>query len=413
MKRKSLIALLLLCLLLAGCARAADPGSGAPDASTPAASGSGGAGSSASTDPASEPEPEAAPVHHFQNSIGTYVVEVGSVLYFTIGEYLGFYDNETGESGPLCGRPECMHQDYKCDAYLNYHPILIGCVEGKLYWLGCAQRFGKIAGTPIQFGFWRSNLDGTDREQVKPYPEDVSNAVQRLTFHNEKVYLETLELTVTDAVPENHYCIYETDLTEAGAFRKLLDVPGNVTFQITGNYVYYSSYVHQGDMETFATGLELYRYDLETGRTEQLLTADAAGEVTGSFYVCEDGSVYVADNRQDVTSERLYRLDAGQLLPVPGTADDSGVFRTPFLSECLACALNKLSPERQIWLYDLDGSTIYKGVWDIHFQGDIPYDPTVMVANGFLGGGSDFFLILFTDMRTHGWIVRYEIAPRA
>ncbi len=62
----------------------------------------------------------------------------GSILYFIDGseknvERLCFLDTETGESLPLCAKPECTHKDASCGAYMG-HTKHLAAYGGRLYW---------------------------------------------------------------------------------------------------------------------------------------------------------------------------------------------------------------------------------------------------------------------------------------
>ena len=98
-----------------------------------------------------------------------------------------YTDKATGISGPLCGRPECLHRDATCNAYVHRVRFAYGyggygyglsVYDGKLYWID--------GGTQIV----RANLDGTGREtvgeiQTENYEKPHN---QMIVFHRGYVY---------------------------------------------------------------------------------------------------------------------------------------------------------------------------------------------------------------------------------
>lgn len=68
--------------------------------------------------------------------------------------FLQFTDFVSGETYPICVRPNCVHNDYLCSAYLKNASNLH--FDGThLYW---------FSGNECQF--WRMNIDGTDRKML-------------------------------------------------------------------------------------------------------------------------------------------------------------------------------------------------------------------------------------------------------
>ena len=108
-------------------------------------------------------------------------LDAGSSLFIT------YMDKATGISLPLCGKPECMHNDGNCNANVN-RPRGLCVYDGKLYW----QDYGQVM---------RMNLDGTEREKVCYYSDYGSNLV--IVFHRGYVYYTSEKNDIKDGKAGN------------------------------------------------------------------------------------------------------------------------------------------------------------------------------------------------------------------
>ena len=311
------LSVLLAALLLArsGCGPNPAPASGS---GTPAPVSSQGPAGSASV-PETEPDPTpAAPGrsptdndHHFGKE-GPFVWATGTedLRYMLIGEFVGYFDAATGESGVLCGRPECTHRDYKCNAYVGSGAISLALYDGKLWWFGNNPQYSLVRGIPRQNGIWRMDPDGTNRELVKEFPAELaaSEAVYGVTFHRGRAFFRTTKNTVTDGVPETFGHVYMTWLNDAPEFTLLAECPSGLQMEVLDRYVYVLHHAFHGDEEIeLLHGAEVARYDIDTGERELLLSAEDAPELTAHLYVSDDGTVYLAENGTGRAESRAMR----------------------------------------------------------------------------------------------------------
>ena len=260
--------------------------------------------------------------HHFRSE-GPYAWITGTeeIRYMVLGTYAAYYDAAAENSGVLCGRPECLHEDWTCNGYMNTTSESISFYDGKLYWLGFNQKFGQKNG-PRQLGIWRMDQDGTNRELLKELSEEVTYMeFYSMTFHRGMAYLHTREQRVTDGVPETLSHIYATDLTDSDEFTLLLSRTGELEYEVIDHYIYVLSYVFFTEGEPFPTGMEISRFDLDTGETEWLLRAEDDPGISGHFYVSDDLTVYVSAIR-GTEKGRLFRLEDGVLKPILLAGDE-------------------------------------------------------------------------------------------
>lgn len=88
----------------------------------------------------------------------------GGSLDTTDGKAMLWYiDKKTGVSGPLCGKPECTHSDFDCNACLGSGPEVwgISAYGNKLYYV--AENMRDAQGLCL----YAVNPDGTGRKQVR------------------------------------------------------------------------------------------------------------------------------------------------------------------------------------------------------------------------------------------------------
>lgn len=103
-------------------------------------------------------------VFSMNNTFG-YAQVLGKTLYFAEKNMNGecrlrYLDLETGESMYLCARPECVHKDKNCDAYLgNTGSPELMIYNGRIYWTSMASNAGVDLNS--------MKLDGSDRRKEK------------------------------------------------------------------------------------------------------------------------------------------------------------------------------------------------------------------------------------------------------
>ena len=68
-----------------------------------------------------------------------------------------YIDPETGESGILCGKPDCTHDSYDCGACIDSDGRGLTIYQDKLYWYTDSLRDRKLM---------CEDIDGTNRQEV-------------------------------------------------------------------------------------------------------------------------------------------------------------------------------------------------------------------------------------------------------
>lgn len=138
-----------------------------------------------------------------------------STVYFLCGNdgMLRYTDKASGITGPLCGKPECAHNDAACNASVGFQSYGLSAYNGRLYWVGAAS-----ANTHCVFS---CAYDGTDRQTVRELDGDLvpDNLTDRTAlFYRGCVYIACGKQEVLDGGPRtNHYVYaYPLDPKEEG-----------------------------------------------------------------------------------------------------------------------------------------------------------------------------------------------------
>ena len=86
----------------------------------------------------------------------------------SFGSFALYCEKDSDYFSFLCGRPDCMHKDESCDAYLGKTIGPLGFYKDSLYYITQADALG--ANMPC---LWKMDLDGRNKQVVTPlYSED-------------------------------------------------------------------------------------------------------------------------------------------------------------------------------------------------------------------------------------------------
>ncbi len=166
--------------------------------------------------------------------------------YYMIGQLLlpklmQFYDKASGISGPLCAKPECMHNSADCNAYLG-GAYSICTYDGRIYWIG---------GTGSDDYLYSCAADGSDRKEIAllremPPTHQKNYGGMTLFCHRDYCYCAYNTSTVENGATVNHNYLYAISLKTGEKFEILDDVSGmygtgprfDFGMQAVGNDIY-------------------------------------------------------------------------------------------------------------------------------------------------------------------------------
>ncbi|MBR0156831.1 MAG: hypothetical protein IJM20_04875 [Clostridia bacterium] len=324
----------------------------------------------------------------FDNRFGrTFVslIETEETYFFhpTHSGYEYFCDKLSGESGVLCGKPECVHDktadNAECGGFTNgIAANTVNLYQGKLYYLGDAP--------PDELGnrtaVYRMNTDGTEHERLFRLRCDAAYIPQRLDCHRGRLYGWNCTETVTDGVPEQLWSVSCFDI-ETGDFKLICEGRGYSTVMPTlfyfGKYVYicaswglHSETGGNADaQEWIGTNIRIYRWDIDKAELETVAdgVVDSMIGLMPAIWVEAEDRIYIVpkvaltlDGERPETAVYMIR-DGGieKLFDFDGRSGnldalDGGVILYDFDRE------KEMMP---VCIKDFTGAIVYEGKWDM------------------------------------------------
>lgn len=245
-------------------------------------------------------------------------------LYFTEPAFSGrkpfvyFADTETGECMPLCGKPECSHDNNNCNAYLDGlyggNPLFT-VYNNKIYW----RRFEK-AKTELIPILCSMNLDGTMRKDVMSldYALEEFMNVGFLGIYDGKLFRCGSGETVEDSEPVYSVTVYSQELTGEADPNVILHMKGynGILARMNGNVLYIACFARGEDEK-----LLLLSYNMDDETLTELYS--------GSDFPCSAQSIFVVGDSivfSGGITAYSYSLNNGEISPISSDPDKHLVF---------------------------------------------------------------------------------------
>ena len=191
-----------------------------------------------------------------------------------------FIDRESGLSGPLCGKPECLHDSQDCNSFLANERVLgLSYYDGKLYWLGA---YTNVKGMEDGYHIFSIEPDGTKRELVRTISkrfDDVPGGNTEVFFHRGYMFLcgEGSSEVIKDGYPVNMVQIFAYSLKDPDNDILIENTEPaedglSVRIQPYGDYLYYmlSSAAENEEGRLVDRYLTIIRYNIQD-RTKKVL----------------------------------------------------------------------------------------------------------------------------------------------
>ena len=405
-KARLLSILLALLVLLSACTTA--PGEQSPSGST--------------TPEEQPPEETPAPVSYdadntlaFGFSVINTMAESEEAYYFaSLGaKQVVYSDKLTGQQGVLCGKPDCTHTDETCSGYTGVRAQFLQYYGGKLYWVGFNPEYPIKPKAPKMYGIWRMNKDGTERGPVKLIDESenrlTEGSVYDLRLHRGRVYLLEHMNGVKNGSPFQRLRVLSASIEGeddyAPIFEKVYDTNVNLFRRMypIGDSIYIiASAVYGKIVEGRTYRFEAFRYDITTGQTETLCDSEMDFAVSATW-VTPEGKIWMTGQvgqanvfcsvENGVITER-FRLE-GPEMTFSGVAISGGI------AWCNAMIGENM--DRYIWVVDLEGRTLYKGIWDVFPEGE----ERTRIGISPMKGSRDCIMFMFSADKA--FCVRWDI----
>ena len=280
--------------------------------------------------------------------------------------YLMYYDKSTDQSGVLCARADCMHNnDPDCWGNIMSVGTALTMLNGRLYWVGEYNE-----GEKYYISIMSMNPDSSERrlERKLDLPDNV--IPHKYFFHHGELYIYSRFSNVKDGVPSYIEALYVTSIDNKEIRtvfeREIPPLEGSgMEFKFIGDSVYY--YINSSSENGDGFAYEFYRYDIPSGNEEPLFNIEGNFTVYGFWPEGEDILISTVDNETYLSG--FYRVRNGQMQLIADFADEEGLYVFPRVSDGIVytTASSEETSVINIWIKDWEGNTLYKGLLPMGF----------------------------------------------
>ena len=202
-------------------------------------------------------------------------------------DMLYYFDRETGISGPLCGKPECLHNDRSCNAHLgNSGVYALASCNGQLYWI----TMGNGPGLTNIGHLYSENYDGTDRQLVRDLDDGIFGASRPTAVHFHRGYVYVIsqpgEIVNGERQYRNRIAAYPIDSGEEG-FVVLDEEVGfsSINAQLYGD----SMFILTIDKSENSYPFTFRKWNTETHEMETLFDGAPSFSPGNDFWATDEG----------------------------------------------------------------------------------------------------------------------------
>ena len=317
------------------------------------------------------------------------------------GEYLHYYDMQTGISGLLCPDPACTHDSGACPARMGIGAS-VSYYNGKLYWVG-----KDPAGGGNDEYLWRSDITGTNREKLKTISFQDTILVyqpQQYYIHRGNLYFLGRAGFVDGTETGDRITLMTAPLEGNDAFTMLYDktfyVGVDATVRFVGNKVHFA--VQSGTPDS-PKDMTITCYDRTDGTSQVLFEQTGMEEVPGDMWVTEAGEIYVPAQVENVA--KVLKLEDGALIEVLSQEWES--LSAPTILDGIVEFDGQKGDTRWVRILTSSGETVYEGALFPEAIPGIEEDPNTL--NWAIVGGDREKLILYLSSYTEAGIIDYIV----
>ena len=330
-------------------------------------------------------------------------LEMENCFFGTVfgGEYLHYYDLQTGISGLLCPDPACTHDSGACPAKVEPNAS-VSYYDGKLYWVG-----KDPAGDGHDRYLWRSDITGTNREKLKTISFQDTILVyqpQQYYIHRGNLYFLGRAGFVDGTETGDRITLMTAPLEGNDAFTMLYDktfyVGVDATVRFVGNKVYFA--VQSGTPDS-PKDMTITCYDRTDGTSQVLFEQTGMEEVPGDMWVTEAGEIYVPAQVENVA--KVLKLEDGALIEVLSQEWES--LSAPTILDGIVEFDGQKGDTRWVRILTFSGETVYEGALFPEAIPGIEEDPNTF--NWAIVGGDREKLILYLSSYTEAGIIDYIV----
>lgn len=269
------------------------------------------------------------------------------------GDYLHYYDKETGISDYLCADPTCPHNTNTCSAYISEHGALSIC-DNTLYWVSMEQGRDNY--------LWSRELNGNQRKKIKTISfEDIilPYQPQQYVIYGGKLWILGNSNNVVGAGVEYGVTLLATDLDSSSDFKTLfeesIDRGVQYTMRFWGNSVYLGILTFS---ETDPSDFRIIKYDIDSLDSEIVYEEASLTEIIGEFWITEKGEIYLPGS--DENNKYLWRLENGERMLINAWEDFHNASQV-WLMNGIVVNWGKSGNTKTVRIMDFSGNILYSG----------------------------------------------------
>lgn len=361
----------------------------------------------------------------FRNLDDISILQMDEVYYYHSWDsaFLYYTGKEALDSGVLCGRPECLHDDTfpnaECDGCVILALMGLSLYDDGIWYVGYDEH------NLHKYVLYRMDLDGSNRKAVRVVVDDATEmgyAWQRTFVHRGKLYLTAHRNYVDKAVPYEEVSLWYCGV-KSGELKQVFAVSYQdrgtelkLCFRGDGVYAMFSS----TDYDNFDSTVEIIRFDAKTEQTETLCHMESLDMGMGDIWVTEDGTVYTTTTVDERFKPLgLYRLEEGELKLVYDFSEDNVTAYTAWIfDKYILTYYSDDKPEGYIGAFllvkDFEGNTVYKGELSLKCLTDQGLEFESFAFGGIACSGDSILVPVRMDTGTGrgpAAVVRYDVTP--
>ncbi len=376
MKKQIILCLLALCLLLTGCAvQQTDPEPTQKDS----------------------PSTGTLPMDDAQNKyigpFSTSSFQEGDGFFIgndMASKFLHYYDQESGVSGVLCADPSCTHDSPSCAAYVGGSGASMSYYAGKLY------RVAEDSAGGSDLYLWRSDLSGSNQEQVKrlSYSDFIMvYQPQQYAIHRGYLYALGCAPEVVGTEVSYRITVVSSPLDSSEEFTAVLEKTvssgAQQAVRFVGDEIYLLVLAFPEDG---VSDITIMKYNCATGVSETVFE-EADTEAGVDFWVTDQGDIYLSGVGEN--GGTVWKLEDGKRVEVFAWPGEN---KYPRLFDGVAVWYYKEDGILYMDIKTLSGEPVYSGKTYPEEIPEVEGDPNNDYGWSIVGGDRDKLIMSISKM---------------
>lgn len=277
-------------------------------------------------------------------------------FYIIQEDFVCFVDGKSEKTVPLCGKPNCKHKDYSCNACFNI-PLSIQAYDGNIYVVAR----GTEAGTE---SLYRISEDGSEREELKTlYTCETDDASCSLDFVIHRGYGYMVTNWLQKDRTERTQTMYRISLDSSKEKEEVAKVKGYTPMiyivEGRGNKIYFSTNRYT-DKDAKKLEIQNYEYDILGETVQKINLPDGMSLLANSnnrYFCCKkDGKGILSFDKNGENEKEIFDWKYDNTVIYH---DEKYLYVD---NEVYLIVHDKPDTERKIVVMDYDGNKICQ--WD-------------------------------------------------